>query len=482
MMETISQSQTIWKPHPGPQTNALLADVFELLYGGQRGGGKTETGLVWLVDPEYLKNSRYRALILRKDATDLTDWIDRAKYMYRNYGCQTVGNPVEFRFPSGAIFRLGHLKDKNSYEKYLGHEYQKILIEELTQIPQERYYEEVLGSCRSTINLKSKIFATTNPGGRGHAWVKRRFIDSAPANVVHVGEETGRTRLYIPARLEDNPSLIEKDPDYVNYLNGLKVSNPKLYKAWREGDWNVFDGQFFDKWSENQHVIKPRYELKNIPDSFSIICGLDDGTANPRSFHILIQDNDGRVEVVYEYYRSGETISEAAFNFKQQLVNLGIYEIILKRGIVYYDPSMNIREKKNDNNAWISSIDIFQNITSLKCEAAINKRGEGAKRVKEFLLWDQFTQPLLRIWDSCPKLISTLPQLVYDDKNPEDIDTTQEDHAYDSLRYGLMGLKKLPPRLSKLATVSTSNIPDWWKKVKNGKGGGNGMKNPLVGM
>lgn len=232
-----------WKPNPGQQTEALSRSEFEILYGGARGGGKTDAGIVWIAEPT--SNARYRGLVIRKNATDLGDWVDRAEEMFKLIGGKKVSTKfgIEFHFTSGAKIRTGHLKDESAYNKYQGHEYQRILIEELTLIPSEELYLKLVSSCRSTVEgLKAQIFCTTNPGDVGHIWVKERFVDIGPPNVpvAFKDEETGyvKWRIFIPARVEDNPVLIEKDPGYVAWLNQLPTD---LRKAWRSGDWTVYD-------------------------------------------------------------------------------------------------------------------------------------------------------------------------------------------------------------------------------------------------
>jgi len=225
--------QIHWEPTP-KQEEALVRTEFEILFGGARGGGKTDAGQAWLL---YDKDHpRYKALVIRKNANDLHDWMDRARHMYLPTKAIFIQN--EIKFPSGAKIVLGHLKDENAYEKYQGHEYHKTLIEELEQIPTEESYLKLISSCRSTIpELKPQVFATANPGGRGNKWIKKRFnlVGSPKKPVVTVDAITGRSRVFIPARVDDNPHIMEKDPTYVHFLNGLPDG---LREAWRLGSWD----------------------------------------------------------------------------------------------------------------------------------------------------------------------------------------------------------------------------------------------------
>jgi len=221
----------IWKPHK-KQEQALKSSAFEILFGGARSGGKTEAGIMWLLYDK--NNSKYRALVIRKNATDMNDWTARARSVYEKVGAIYVGG--EFRFPSGATIVLGHLKDDQAFTKYQGHEYHKVLIEELTQIASEELYMKLISSCRSTVDgLKPQIFCTSNPDGVGRFWVKRRFIEGHTPSIPFRDEISGRTRVFIPATVEDNPTIIEKDPDYVKYLESLP---PDLKAQWRYGSWD----------------------------------------------------------------------------------------------------------------------------------------------------------------------------------------------------------------------------------------------------
>ena len=241
-----------------------MAEVDELLYGGARGGGKTDAGQVWMIEPQYVTNPKYRGLVIRKNSEDLKDWIDRARNMYLPLKAEFSGNPSEIHFPSGAIIRTGHLKDAGAYTKYQGHEYHKILIEELTKLPRESDYEKLLGSCRSTVpGLKARMMGTTNPDGDGYEWVKNRWdcehADKKPR--VFVDKETGfvRSRLFIPAKVEDNPHLTSADPGYISLLNA--ITDPVLRRQWREGSWEEpsIEGAYYARYikeAEEQNRIK----------------------------------------------------------------------------------------------------------------------------------------------------------------------------------------------------------------------------------
>jgi len=267
-----------WKPQE-KQEIALASNADEILFGGARGGGKTDAGMAWLMYD--LNNPKYRALVIRRNATDLTDWIDRASRMYSGAGGKFKGDT--FFFPSGARIRTGHLADKEAYQKYQGHEYQKMLIEELTHIARESDYEKLLASCRSTVDgLIPQIFNTTNPDGAGHEWVKDRWqIPDMPHEVV-VTFRKGRKLSFIPSSVYDNPILIEKDKGYVTYLESL--TDDELRRAWLEGSWEGFgvEGAYYKEAihrAEEENRIVPNLYDPMLPVHTWCDLGIDDSFA-----------------------------------------------------------------------------------------------------------------------------------------------------------------------------------------------------------
>lgn len=281
----------------GPQATALTQLAYEILFGGEKGGGKTAAMTVWMVSgnphlPDYMKDGTpipvnqsyvyhpsYRGLVLRRNVKDLRAWIGEASKVYAMLGGEFVDG--EFRFPSGAIIWTGHLEDESSYEKYQGTpELHRVAIEEVCQIPSFELYMQVVSCIRSkTEGLRPQIFLTANPIGPGLGWVADRFVRvldekgkrvEPGTRIVEkvtnpITQEVGEIdRVFIRAGLRDNPFLLA-DKTYVYNLARLPE---KLRKAYLEGDWDALSGQYFDQWRpsgpmvgepENaNHVIGPR--------------------------------------------------------------------------------------------------------------------------------------------------------------------------------------------------------------------------------
>ena len=232
-----------WKPTP-KQALSLRTTAKMILFGGGRGSGKTDAGLMRPFISEKYLNPKYRSLVIRKNSDDLSDWVSRAEQIYSHFGAKKTGKLAVFKFPSGATIKTGHLADKDSYTRYQGHEYQEITVEELTHIPTQLLFEQLIGSLRSTVDgLNPQFFGTANPGGAGHEWVKEYWKIGNEESCKKF-DDNGTTKIYISANIDDNPHLFNKDPDYVNYLNNLP---PDLKEKWRNGSWEDFDtpAQFY---------------------------------------------------------------------------------------------------------------------------------------------------------------------------------------------------------------------------------------------
>jgi phage terminase large subunit len=431
-----------WRPHKGPQEFALRIpdNVFEILYGGARGGGKTDAGIFWSLKPikrmgdmQTIQHPLYRCLVLRRSAKDLNDWLDRAERIYKVFGGRLTDRQKSptFIFPSGAKIIVGHMKDVSSY---LGHEYQRMLIEELTQLKDELTYTKLSGSCRSTIpQIKPQIFMTTNPGGKGHGWVRRRFVAAAPWKSFFINPATQRVAVFIPSRVEDNPSLMENDPGYVQWLEGIKVVNEKLYRMWREGEWDAFDGQVFTEWRYETHTFSEFWFDINMCER---IAALDWGFRDPTSIHWIcrLPENAYGVEHLF-IYREAYNNEITAKQWGSILKNVQAADPI-KYLVMPHDTFARRPEEGN------TIAKIINKESGIPIKAAANMtRGARLNRIAimhQLLAQSPDGFPYLMVHTSCQNLIRTLPELVYDETLVEQIDDDAEDHAFDSATYGLM--------------------------------------------
>ena len=425
------------------------------MYGGARGGGKTDCGMAWLLRATEFKDARM--LVIRRNADDLADWVDRAHKMYPY--AKITGKPATIKFPSGAVIRCGHLKDESAYTKYQGHEYQRILIEELTQIPSEESYLKLVSSCRSTIKgLDPKIFCTANPGGKGHQWVKKRFIQGHKPKVAFKGKGENRYRMYIPATIDNNPTLMKNDPEYVNFLDTLPEP---LRSAWRHGDWDIFAGQYFTEWDTSKHIVDKEIatQLGFGREYNKRYLGIDWGYANPFACVWIEVTPNNRVFCYKELYGTEKHPSE----WGQDILNMiGEEEIFMSLG----DPSMWARNPMSWNASHSpmytdKSIAVALGAFVPNLVPANNSRVIGWRNMAQLMHHDKNTMPNFYILkDTCPNLTRTIPDMIRDDKNPEDIDTTLEDHICDALRYALTHTQApiKPPKVKPLLQQSIEKL------------------------
>lgn len=423
-----------------------LSNYPVVFYGGAKGGGKSWFVRAWQI-ARRVKYPNTRGVIIRKTYPELL--ANHIQEMWKEFpDLHQYFNKSEksIMFPNGSILDFRYLKSTDDVYNYQGVQYEDIALDECTQHSEEAF--TILRSSNRTTNpnISCRFLLTGNPGGIGHGWVKRLFIDRQFKE-----NEREEDYAFVQAFVYDNDILMENDPDYIRRLEGLPEEKRKAYL---EGDWDVFEGQFFSEFRKEKHVIKPRYLLSEAPETFSYYLTWDEGTLKPRSVVLLARDNDGKVEAIWEYYRTQETASEAARNIRVELTRQGIWSLIKRQAKMVYDPAMNIR-----GNEGKSTIEIVQNILQLDNPpiAGNNDRITGAARFKEFMAWSELSAPLFQIWDTCTNGIRTLPTLIYIENGKEDIDTDGEDHWYDCVRYGLMEMKELPTRLSGQSLIAAAS-------------------------
>lgn len=257
-----------WQSNPGPQTWMLLCRCDEILIGGSRGGGKSAGLIAWFAmgddtlpanDPariSFLNDPNFRGLMLREEYQNLAEFVEEATAFFRPFKVKAKDDPVVFEFPSGAKIYTNHLGNEEAYNKYRGWNITKIAVEELTQVPTLKRYLKLLGSLRSKPRiiggkpfpkLRTQIASSCNPDGPGAQWVKQRFVEVyskgklLPWNTVMRDPISNLTRIFIPARISDNPYLREDK----KYMGMLLSQDEVTRQQWIEGDWNAGGGIFF---------------------------------------------------------------------------------------------------------------------------------------------------------------------------------------------------------------------------------------------
>ena len=223
-----------WSPQQGPQIHAIdVQFVQELLFGGARGGGKSDFLLGDFTRGVEL-GVEWRGFLFRRTYPELEELISRSKLMYpENFpGCEFREGSKTWHFPSGATLRMRYLEREADASRYQGHQYSWIGWDELTQWASDAAYKMLMACLRGPVQNK-RIRASANPGGRGHLWVKDRFIDPAPGGYTLIDDGMGE-RMFIPSRVQDNQILLAGDPGYIDRLK--LVGSAELVRAWLEGD------------------------------------------------------------------------------------------------------------------------------------------------------------------------------------------------------------------------------------------------------
>jgi len=378
--------------------------------GGARGPGKSHAILAQVGIDDCQRVPGLKVLFLRS--------LQRAaKESFEDVIARVlVATPHEYSanvltFPNGSRIVLGGFKDDRDIDKYIGIEYDIIVVEEATLLSETKY-QMLEGSLRtSKQGWRPRMYLSTNPGGIGHAWFKKRIV--TPYRLKH----EGRTR-FIPSTYRDNPFL---NPEYVDWLEGLAG---KLGKAWRDGDWDIFEGQAFPQWNADAHIVDPF----PLPDHWAKWRAVDWGYSNPFACLWMTKDPDsGRIFVYREIYGTQLTDRQQARIIRE---NTPPTE---KINVTYADPSMWAAKSAGSSVTDTASEYAVEGVVLTKAD---NNRVDGKRKIDRLLASLPDGKPGLQVFSNCYNLIRTLPELVLDKTQVEDVDTTQEDHAYDALRYG----------------------------------------------
>lgn len=465
---------TDWYPEPGGQTIALSRSEDEILCGGKRGGGKSEIGRAWIMEPEYIKNPGYQGLVIRQNADDLDDWLMKMRWKIQGLG-MVVGTPPRVQFNSGAVIRTGHWKDKATIAKYQGKEYQKMLFEELTiGMKSLGEYKMLRASLRSSDpSMRPQIMANTNPGGPGHKWVKEYWLEipervhcrSCKGNPEKIrncevcegtgAQRTGRIvssefepyldpvtglwRVYIPFGVEDNSKL---PPSYTAQLRDLPEP---LRSAWLYGLWDALEGQFFTLVGLREQP----WEIGPERASGRLFGSLDVGAAHPTSFGLWYMDHHSRFHRLFTYKGKEASHRSHARAIKDRIETFkwtgGVFPSVVWAG---HDAWTKSRVREEYVRSPIDEYeDVFNGLSDggsvrTRFVMANNDRENGCMQMREAFDEKNDGIPQVSYWAPYNKSYEEdLLAMMTDENHPETYEKVDGDDTPDEARYGIVGLR-----------------------------------------
>ena len=454
--------------HP-KQNSAFYSPATEILYGGAAGGGKSHlmrvAAIIWCTLIAGLQVYFFRRLRddLIKNHMEGPNGFRELLSGWERCGFVTIIED-QIRFWNGSKIYLCHCKDEKHRFKYQGAEIHVLIIDELTH-----FTEIIYRFLRNRVRMVGlavpeewkhcfpRILCGANPGGIGHQFVKTTFIEGAtPLSIYRAGKsEGGMLRQYIPARLDDNPSMTEQDPGYEDRLSGL--GSEALVRAMRDGDWEIVEGAFFDCFMRARHVVKPFV----VPARWTRFRAGDWGSAKPFCFgwYAVVEDDfvtpcgrllpRGCLVKYREFYgvktdREGRFKPDVGLKLPARDVGISVRKLdgidgedrisygVLDPAAFAQDGGPSIAEMMQAGGRGVT----FRPADNKR----VTQRGAmgGWDQVRGRLVGDEEGRPMLVFFDTCIHTIRTLPALQHDEARPEDLDTTQEDHAADETRYACM--------------------------------------------
>jgi len=451
----------VWSPLPGSQVDFLACNIRECLYHGSRGGGKTDCLIMAFcqhVGKGYGEN--WRGLIIREHFKNLEDVIAKSRkwipkiWPKANY---VGGNKPSWTFPTGEKLFFVHANKLSDYDNYHGHEYPFVGWEELSNWATPDLYLKMFSVCRSSgpKEMPRIIRATTNPSGRGHGWVRRRFIDPVPSGEIIIDDKTGQQRIAIFSHWSENIYLTDNDPEYIKNL----LENPEhLVRAWLYGDWDIIAGGMFDDvWKKEYNVVAPF----TIPSSWPIERCYDQGSAHPFSV-LWIAESDGcdvrwadgdwmptcrgDLFVIAEWYGAQKDDDSKGLKMTAREIARGILEREKSMGLKNVQPGAADSELWNVKGREKTLADVMEDegVYFQKYAKGAGSRKAGWEMMREYIksAWSDDTgTPGLFVFETCRKLIAHIPALPRDEKDPEDVDTDSIDHDSEVARYCIMHKK-----------------------------------------
>lgn len=417
-------------------------------YGGAKGGGKSYSlrniALIRAVETPALQVGLFRETFPELRGNLIDPLFNEHPFLEQYY------NKSEhmLRLPNRSVIEFNHCEGMKHVKRYQGREYHIIGIEEVGQWDEDTY-SSLRGSNRtSRADVTPAMLLTGNPGGKGHKWLKRLFVQRQ-----FRPEEDPADYHFIQAKVFDNYAIMTHDPGYLKKLKSEK--NLVLRKAYLDGDWDIFAGQFFDEWRREKHVITPFA----IPDHWERFGAFDPGYFHPCAFGWFAVDEIGRIYMYRELVEPGLRIDQ------------------LKRKVFSYPDSIKMRHIYGGRDCWAKGRDgtpcIEEQWRRFLPQYRVNiipantDRIQGASQMRAFLAWQDLPSgmegPRLLFFDTCTRTIDCLPSLIHDEQRPEDVlkvDSSEAnpfggDDPYDMVRYFIMSR----PRPSQKAEEDEVFIP-----------------------
>lgn len=465
----------VWRPHEKQEEFLSIPDsVFEGFYGGAAGGGKSELLVMIPIVRGFYRYPEFRGLLLRRTFPELQrSLIDRSKRWYHLTDAKYNEQNKRWTWPSGAVLEFGYSADERDIRQYDTDEYSYIGLDELTHFTEFQYLY-ITSRCRSTTpGLPKLVRSASNPGNIGHGWVRKRFVEPDRAGgKILLDTRTNTKRIFIPAKLTDNPYLAKEDPEYANRLLILPIAERK---AKLEGDWWTFSGQVFDEWRYERFPDEPENALHvinpfAIPDWWPRILSIDWGFRAMCWAGWAAISPDARAFLYREYAKKQAKVSTWATDVKLLSEDENIKIVVL-------DPSA--WAKRGDEKTIQQQFTEFSEMYPKKAD---NDRLGGKVLMQEFIRWmprplrdhnpgvydeeiasrvlrmngldaykdylasfdppkPETNLPRLQVFSTCREFIKAIPLAVYNDPtkaaggDPEDIAEFDGDDPIDGGRY-----------------------------------------------
>jgi hypothetical protein len=477
--------------HPR-QGDAYLSAATELLFGGGAGGGKSHfervAAIAWCIGIPGLQVYFFRRTnpdLQRNHMSGPGSFPMLLAPLVSSGEVRIVGEEPHIRFSNGSAIHLCHCQYEKDLANYQGAEIHVLIIDELTQWPKDMYTylrgRMRLGGLQvpeAYQGMFPRAVLGTNPGGIGHNWVKMDFVDSDPLGTGKVREmprrDGGMQRAFIRSLLEDNPTQLENDPDYEYKLEGM--GSAALVKAMRRGEWDIVAGGAVDDvWAPEVHILPPF----DPPKGWHIDRAFDWGSAKPFSVGWWAESDGTDVEIAgrRRSFYPGTLFRIAEWYGWNGEPNKGcqMIDTEIGRGIAQRERDMGIRKRVKmgpaDSSIFdesnvdstisrmsrgygselgMSSVDIFSKAP--KGPGSRERRLEALRSRLKAAMQQPMEEPGLFVVDTCQHFIRTVPTIPRSRKNPNDVDTESEDHAYDEAGYRMVS-KRNEMKLVKLKGI-----------------------------